>query len=389
MSSNQINHQPLFGKNSNVINSPKNINPSIGTNNSLSPIPNINIQQPSSVLLQPSTNFGGNFSIQSPINGNITSPFNMMFGNTQQISTGISANTNAFNHNSGLISNDTTPLRLMNSPISTTIASVNNVSSLRSDSIDNGRYYKPHKSNTSPGLVSKSYKFEDNSKELHKTVLYIRNKKSFSKSKQPVDNVFFELLSRLSGRSVSLKSDASLKNSNNSFPDTKIVTFNGNNSDSHITHISNNHMQNNRSDKSEKKTDHLATPLSTKSLSSSDTLNWNEGKYNSAKSNLLNSSTSVDQYSNGSEFYKECELCAKKFDNPHSYKMHNKQHVIMNGGKNVCPKCYKGFARTDAMKRHLGTKTCERNRKKLIEENNGIMPDRPPSEVIMEKELDV
>ncbi|KAL6927743.1 hypothetical protein ACO0SA_004366 [Hanseniaspora valbyensis] len=404
MNSNTINHQPLFGKNSNVINSPKNINnnnsnPSIvGNNRSLSPVPSITLQQqqpPSSVLLQSSssTTFNSNnnnnnntFSIHSPMSGSIASPFNMMFSssnnNNNNKNNNNSYSVNSNNMTQGLISNEHTPLRLMNSPVSANGGSINNISSIRSKSMD------PHNNiskSPSTGLVTKSYKFDDNSKELHKTILYIKNKKSFVKSKQVVDKVFFELLNRLSNRVVTIKSNNNKKNRSNSTIDTNLVTFNGNDKNTNIVHISNNTIKNNSSDKLNKKTELAATPFS----SSPQTIATNNIiKEKTPKLQQLQQQQETEEDQVSANFYKECDLCPKVFNNPHTFKMHKKQHVIMNGGKNVCPKCYKGFARTDAMKRHLGTKTCDRNRRKLIEDNNGVMPDRPPSEVVMERELD-
>ncbi|OBA27171.1 hypothetical protein HANVADRAFT_52476 [Hanseniaspora valbyensis NRRL Y-1626] len=413
MNSNTINHQPLFGKNSNVINSPKNINnnnPSIvGSNRSLSPVPSITLQQqqqhPSSVLLQSSssTTFNNNnnsnnnntFSIHSPMSGSIASPFNMMFSNSNNNSNNNNKNNNNNNNSysvnsnnitQGLISNEHTPLRLMNSPVSANGGSINNISSIRSKSVDT---HNTISKSPSTGLVTKSYKFDDNSKELHKTILYIKNKKSFVKSKQVVDKVFFELLNRLANRAVSIRSNNDKKNRSNSTIDTNLVTFNGNDKNTNIVHISNNTIKNNSSDKLNKKTELSATHFSSspQTIATNNNIKEKTPKVQQQQQQLQQQQeTEEDQVS--ANFYKECDLCPKIFNNPHTFKMHKKQHVIMNGGKNVCPKCYKGFARTDAMKRHLGTKTCDRNRRKLIEDNNGVMPDRPPSEVVMERELD-
>ncbi|OEJ82943.1 Transcriptional regulator MET32 [Hanseniaspora osmophila] len=84
------------------------------------------------------------------------------------------------------------------------------------------------------------------------------------------------------------------------------------------------------------------------------------------------------EYPKGTIF--ECDLCPQKFDDTLDYRKHCKDHFHKNGDLHICPKCFKGFARKDAMKRHTGTKTCERNRNALIEENGGKMPERPPTE---------
>lgn len=388
MNTNAINNQPLFGKNSNVINSPKNSKGLfVGNIKANSPVTSISLtqsnsqhnKQASSALQNTGLSSFSNshsFSAQSPMSNSVASPFNLLFENNNH--------SNGMSHNQGLISNDHTPLRLLNSPLSAGAGNSNNISSMRSNSLALNSIHGLQGYDKSPktGLVSKSYKFDDNSKELQKTILYIKNKKSFVTSKQTVDMVFFELLNRLSGRTVTITSADEKKTQNNAAATTNLVTFNGNEENSNIIHISNNSIKHNANEKISRKVESSASTLSSYSSSALAT---------SVKEDSLQPSTQPiinRQQLFSSDFFKECDLCPKVFDNPHSYKMHKKQHVIMNGGKNVCPKCYKGFARTDAMKRHLGTKTCERNRRKLIEENNGIMPERPPTEVNMEKELD-
>lgn len=208
------------------------------------------------------------------------------------------------------------------------------------------------------GLVTKSYKFNDNSKEIHKFILYIKNKKQFNTSKKLIDLTFFEFLERLSNKKATLRSQSNAENMG-----APVVTFDGNLNESKIVHISNGKA------KQHKQSISL-------SLESKD-----------ADNHKTNVSIPSANTTHTSDFFKQCDLCPKTFDDPNNYRLHKKQHVIMNGGKNVCPKCFKGFARTDAMKRHLGTKTCDRNRKKLIEENNGVMPERPPKELQLESEL--
>lgn len=388
MNTNAINNQPLFGKNSNVINSPKNSKGHlVGNIKANSPIPSISLtqsysqqsNQASSALQNTGLSSFSNshaFSAQSPMSNGVASPFNLLFENSNH--------SNGTSHNHGLISNDHTPLRLLNSPLSAGAPNSNNISSMRSNSLALNNIHGLQSLNKPPqtGLVSKSYKFDDNSKELQKTILYIKNKKSFLKSKQTVDMIFFELLNRLSGRTVTITSSDDKKNQNNTAAATNLVTFNGNDENSNIVHISNNTVKPNGPEKTNRKAESSASTLSSYSSSALPASAKEDSSQPSAQPNIDR------QQLFSSDFLTECDLCPKVFDNPHSYKMHKKQHVIMNGGKNVCPKCYKGFARTDAMKRHLGTKTCERNRRKLIEENNGIMPDRPPTEVTMEKELD-
>ncbi|KAL6945120.1 hypothetical protein ACO0QE_002565 [Hanseniaspora vineae] len=107
----------------------------------------------------------------------------------------------------------------------------------------------------------------------------------------------------------------------------------------------------------------------------------NQNRQYSLSNPLRNGHASDDQegeYPKGTIF--ECELCPEKFDDTLAYRKHSKDHFHKNGDLHICPKCFKGFARKDAMKRHTGTKTCERNRNALIDENGGKMPERPPTE---------
>ncbi|KAH3902139.1 uncharacterized protein SCODWIG_00362 [Saccharomycodes ludwigii] len=102
--------------------------------------------------------------------------------------------------------------------------------------------------------------------------------------------------------------------------------------------------------------------------------NGNNTKSPSSNSNKYSSSKLVQ-----GEY--QCELCPSTFYKILDYKQHYKAHYHNNGNLHICPMCFTGFARKDAMRRHMGTKTCNRNKKKLMEKNGGVMPERPPSEV--------
>ncbi|CAI8502888.1 unnamed protein product [Hanseniaspora opuntiae] len=299
-------NQPLFGKNSRTINSPIT-----KINRSMSPIPSISLNNMENNLSQ-SNNV---YSIPSV---NPQSPFSMMLNNT----------------------------------LGQSIPEIN----MRSTGTSNININQP--SALTSGLVTKSYKFNDNSKEIHKFILYIKNKKQFNTSKKLIDLTFFEFLERLSKKKATLRSQSNAENMG-----APVVTFDGNLNESKIVHISNG--------KAKQHKQSISLSLESKAAD-------NHKKHVSIPSASTAHTT---------DFFKQCDLCPKTFDDPNNYRLHKKQHVIMNGGKNVCPKCFKGFARTDAMKRHLGTKTCDRNRKKLIDENNGVMPERPPKELQLESEL--
>lgn len=63
-----------------------------------------------------------------------------------------------------------------------------------------------------------------------------------------------------------------------------------------------------------------------------------------------------------------CDNCAMSFHRSSDLKRHEKQHLKIPA--NICPQCGKGFARKDALKRHLGTLTCKRNASKKLYRNN-------------------
>lgn len=63
-----------------------------------------------------------------------------------------------------------------------------------------------------------------------------------------------------------------------------------------------------------------------------------------------------------------CDNCAMSFNRSSDLKRHEKQHLKIPA--NICPQCGKGFARKDALKRHLGTLTCKRNASKKLYRHN-------------------
>ncbi|ODV82415.1 uncharacterized protein CANTADRAFT_30497, partial [Suhomyces tanzawaensis NRRL Y-17324] len=63
-----------------------------------------------------------------------------------------------------------------------------------------------------------------------------------------------------------------------------------------------------------------------------------------------------------------CSKCPMSFRRSSDLKRHEKQHLVIP--PNICELCGKGFARKDALKRHMATLTCKRNAdKKLYTEN--------------------
>lgn len=59
-----------------------------------------------------------------------------------------------------------------------------------------------------------------------------------------------------------------------------------------------------------------------------------------------------------------CLDCPMSFRRSSDLKRHEKQHLSVPA--NICSQCGKGFARKDALKRHLGTLTCKRNAEKQL-----------------------
>lgn len=60
-----------------------------------------------------------------------------------------------------------------------------------------------------------------------------------------------------------------------------------------------------------------------------------------------------------------CLKCDLAFLRSSDLRRHEKAHILTL--PHICPRCGKGFARKDALKRHANTLTCDRNRKKLQE----------------------
>lgn len=80
----------------------------------------------------------------------------------------------------------------------------------------------------------------------------------------------------------------------------------------------------------------------------------------------------VDFEDNGSESPEDrkyqCHKCTMNFKRSSDLKRHEKQHLSIP--PNICEDCGKGFARKDALKRHIGTATCKRNAQKKLYVDN-------------------
>lgn len=59
-----------------------------------------------------------------------------------------------------------------------------------------------------------------------------------------------------------------------------------------------------------------------------------------------------------------CQKCLMTFRRSSDLKRHEKQHLTIP--PNICNLCGKGFARKDALKRHVGTLTCKRNAERKL-----------------------
>lgn len=72
----------------------------------------------------------------------------------------------------------------------------------------------------------------------------------------------------------------------------------------------------------------------------------------------------LDFNKNEEERKYECLKCSMNFKRSSDLKRHEKQHLSIP--PNICEYCGKGFARKDALKRHVGTATCKRNAEKKL-----------------------
>ncbi|RKP32191.1 hypothetical protein METBISCDRAFT_29734 [Metschnikowia bicuspidata] len=75
-----------------------------------------------------------------------------------------------------------------------------------------------------------------------------------------------------------------------------------------------------------------------------------------------------DLHSPSGERKYPCEDCLRSFHRSSDLRRHVKQHFKIPA--NICAQCGKGFARKDALKRHLGTMTCKRNASKKLYRKN-------------------
>lgn len=80
----------------------------------------------------------------------------------------------------------------------------------------------------------------------------------------------------------------------------------------------------------------------------------NEGDGSNRKETCLE-----DEYDESNQRQYACIKCSMTFRRLLDLKRHEKQHLPVL--PNICDLCNKGFARKDALKRHRGTLTCQRN----------------------------
>ncbi|WEJ93426.1 transcriptional regulator of sulfur amino acid metabolism [Yamadazyma tenuis] len=69
----------------------------------------------------------------------------------------------------------------------------------------------------------------------------------------------------------------------------------------------------------------------------------------------------------------QCSRCTMNFKRSSDLKRHENQHLTIP--PNICEFCGKGFARKDALKRHVGTATCKRNADKKLYMDNLLLRD--------------
>lgn len=83
-----------------------------------------------------------------------------------------------------------------------------------------------------------------------------------------------------------------------------------------------------------------------------------------ANDNDLDSKKDDDEEGSNETRKYACTKCLMSFRRSSDLKRHEKQHLTIP--PNICELCGKGFARKDALKRHMGTLTCKRNADKRL-----------------------
>lgn len=164
--------------------------------------------------------------------------------------------------------------------------------------------------------------------------------------------------------------------SNLDFPQFSLDIFKtDNNLNSNIVqnnNINNIHKSDNKNDNNEKILNYPVIFNSTINNNINETTNTLFKNQIISDGGILNEDDTINNENNnfndnnGTPRNYRCSNCGISFKRSSDLKRHERIHLKVP--PNICPLCRKGFARKDALKRHVDTLTCKRNRQRLLKQ---------------------